>query len=155
MTGDLPARLRQYLLRVNDNIDRYGWHVQHVPGDPTLPSLSYTVGLAKWGHPEIVVLGLQMTVAQSLLNTLGDRVRAGSRLEAGQRLGDVVPSYVCALVAVADTRLLTVANAIYRGDGPPVAALQLVWPDPSGRFPWQPGCTTRPDAQPLLGIPAL
>lgn len=154
MTGDLPAQLQQYLLRVNDNIDRYGWHVQHVHADAALPPVSYTVGLAKWGHPEIVVLGLPMTVAQSLLNTLGDRVRAGARLEAGQRLDDVVPSYVCALVAVADTRLLTIANAIYRGDGP-VAALQLVWPDPSGRLPWQPGCTTRPDAQPLLGIPVL
>jgi hypothetical protein len=151
----MPAQVQNYLLQVNGLIDQHGWAVQHAHGDVTFPPFSYTVGLAKWGHPEIVVVGLPPAVAQSQLNTLAERVRAGNRLVAGQRIDDLLRSYACVLVTVADSRLLPIANAIYRGDGPPISAVQLVWPDPAGRFPWQRGCTTRPAAQPLLGIPVL
>ena len=30
---------------------------------------------------------------------------------------------------------------------------QVVWPDPHGRFPWDPGYQYPPQAQPLLGRP--
>jgi hypothetical protein len=36
------------------------------------------------------------------------------------------------------------------------SAVQMVWPDSAGRFPWDAGYTNPPDAQPLLGpLPTL
>ena len=44
------------------------------------------------------------------------------------------------------------ANWFYADLPAPYPALQMVWPDPNGVFPWQPGYDARfRRAQPLLG----
>jgi len=46
------------------------------------------------------------------------------------------------------------ANAWYESeDGVAVRALQLVWSDPAGHLPWEPGYTLAGHLQPLHGNP--
>jgi hypothetical protein len=52
-----------------------------------------------------------------------------------------------AFMAVQDTIELTAVERVYGH----VDALQLVWPNASGIFPWQPVYGLRPSVQPLLG----
>ncbi len=73
-----------------------------------------------------------------LLNAVGERVRAGARLEASQELSGIVAGASLALRPVAAKWIETfLGNAAwhYRREDLPV--LQIFWPDPDGRFPWQ------------------
>ena len=94
--------------------------------------------------------------AQTILNDLGERVRGGRRLHAGQRIVDLLQGgYEVELLAVddsADERApLSVANRLY-GHGGLVDALQVVLPDQHYRLPWDPGFAAEMrTAQPLLG----
>ena len=44
-------------------------------------------------------------------------------------------------------------GAVSRYGADQVRLQQVVWPDPHGRFPWDPGYQYPPQAQPLLGRP--
>ena len=130
-------------------VDRFGWAVLHggggAPGDPRY---SYTVGLAAWQHPEVIVVGLPFQAGETYLNLVGEAVRAGARFTPGTTttaLTDADSPVV--FLQVEDTARLTVAEQ-YNGSA---EALQLVWPDSTGKLPWEEGHRNPPGAQPLLG----
>lgn len=145
-------RLLELALRTSQEklIGDYGWMVQGVFADatqtPPKPPHSYTIGLLeRFDHPEIAVTGLSFAVAQSLLNDLGKRIagdpdagRAGERLADGQVIADIA-NFPAVLRAIHPSHF---AAWFGRGveqageKGKRFAALQLVWPDPQGHFPW-------------------
>jgi Domain of unknown function (DUF4262) len=160
------ARTTAYLAGLEGIIAVHGWAIQAVlprADDPTPgPPFAYTVGLSRprFGHPELLVFGLDRGTARTILNDLGERVRGGRRLHAGQRITDLLRDLHGGAVQVellrvddaADRRApLSVANRLY-GHGRPVDALQVVWPDRHHRLPWEPGFDPRMQPmQPLLG----
>jgi hypothetical protein len=135
-------------------IKEHGWAVRHV-GEGTGPghaSFSYTVGLTALGHAEVVVTGLPFNHALTFLNNIGADVRAGSRFPPGLVTDDLTgPGAPVAFLAVTDTSGLTAVEQVY-GD---VQAVQMVWPDSSGRLPWTEGHNNPSEAQPLLGLGPL
>lgn len=159
---DNDARTAGYLARMEGIIAVYGWAIQMVAPRADAPALSppfaYTVGLSRpqFGHPELLVFGLDPATAQVILNDLGERVRSGRRLHPGQRIGDLLQGgYEVELVAIdaaAGKRApLSAANRLY-GHGGSVDALQVMLPDPNHRLPWDPGFDPGMAArQPLLG----
>ena len=116
-------------------VEQHGWCVLLVPG--TL-DFAYTVGL--WHTlrvPELVMFGLDGEGMQHWLNTCVARVRDRGWPDAGSPLPGVIDG--------ADTQLRPVdeswrdaffgtAHRFYRGW--PVPVWQLVWPDATGRWPW-------------------
>ncbi len=76
-----------------DTIRRHGWALQAVLGDEDAPPFVYTVGLTGFGHPELILFATTQTTAATVLNELGELVRGGRVLEAGERValrsGDV------------------------------------------------------------------
>lgn len=135
-----------------DLVDQYGWAVRHVvpPPDDDTAGLSYTVGLTAMDHPEVVVQGLPADAANAFLNDVGQQVRDGVRFAAGQVTTALTDDErPMAFIAIDDelTDELTVAGQLYGA----VQALQLVWPDAAGVFPWQLGYDLEPERQPLLG----
>jgi hypothetical protein len=121
-----------------------GWMIQAVFGDPhampPLPGWAYTIGLLTgFGRPEIIAIGLPSDVGAALLNDLGERIRNGERFSDGQVV-DELANFPVVFRRVDPSRL-----AFWLGRGvqyafehgiTEFAALQLVWPDPKGRFPW-------------------
>jgi len=137
-------------------IARYGWAVTAVLPTPTEPCtpFAYTVGLTEHTQPELVIAGLDPLIAQALLNDLAQRVvEHGQRLTHGQRLHDLIAGYDAIIVDGPITGDLYPGTAIGRYGPGLVRLRQIVWPDPDGRFPWEPGYTYPPHAQPLLGRP--
>lgn len=131
-------------------IERFGWTVEHVrpPRGSSEVRRSYTVGLTAHGHPEVVVLGLPFEAAVEYLNQLGERVRAGARFEDGGTTAALTDeSAPVSFLAVHDAGLLPGAVELY-GE---ITAVQLVWPDSTGRLPWEEGHRNSPEVQPLLG----
>jgi len=147
--------MEEHLSQVRQNILKFGWHVTGVLPEPGSLAFTYTVGLTRFqDHPELIMLSLPNRQAQELLNILGGRVRDGTRLEPGRLEAGVSPikDYPVWLIPVDDwvSHPLGVAKAIY---GVEITALQVVWPDSSGRFPWEDGYNHVGCPQPLLGPP--
>ncbi|HVM39687.1 MAG TPA: DUF4262 domain-containing protein [Acidimicrobiia bacterium] len=138
--------------RFHDNVCRYGWMVQYVMAKT---AWAYSVGLAGgFDHPEFVVVGLGPESSAYLVNSVGEMVRRGQVLDPD----DDEPVPISPGLAV---RLLPVHHdhwddglfAMWRwyerelgGPLPPARAIQLVWPDETGRF------SGDPDADPLLEL---
>jgi hypothetical protein len=129
-------------------IDRFGWAVLHGGGSPGDPRYSHTAGLTAFGHPEVIVMGLPFEAGEKYLNLVGEAVRTGARFTPGAvttTLTDADSPVV--FLRVEDAGRLATVEPLYGS----VEALQLVWPDSTGKLPWEEGHRNPPHAQPLLG----
>jgi hypothetical protein len=91
--------------------------------------VAYTVGLAARGRPELVVTGKPPDDAHDLLGAVlgGEETpRAGHRC-------DLMTGPALWAFAVLRPKALHVAAALH----PELTALQLVWADTLGRWPWE------------------
>lgn len=135
------------------HIHHQGWAVVHVPATAHQAPLSYTIGLTRLhGHPEVLVSGQPPEAATLLLNVVATAVRRGVRL----RPGVVVPADDGAQVQFAqvdDPGRLQHAQEVYAGLLGPVPALQAIWTDYDGHWPWSPGWPGTAADQPLFGLP--
>lgn len=148
---DLSFSVSNYMSKIMDTIESHGWAVQGVvpTEDDTDPvPFAYTVGLTGYGHPELIVCGVDpMNVGIVLLNDLGEQVKSGRAFSHGE-----VPRHLLAggfdpiLINVTDLSRLAIARRIY---GESVTALQLLLPDKRNRLPWHTGYDM--DWQPVLG----
>ena len=126
-----------------DDVGRYGLHIVHVLEEGDLPPFAYTVGLCHtFAHPEVLVYGLPKTTAHNLLNHLADQLRKGRKYAAGEICDDLVEGY--------RVTFRIVPHAKYRehlgwaagfNERPDFPALQLIYPDRQGQWPWDEGAS--------------
>lgn len=141
--------------KVRADIERVGWHLVLVPPDERTAGWAHTIGLLeRYDHPELVVFGSDFEVLGPLLNALAARVRAGARLEPEARVEGVLQGLPLVLRPVAARWIQPfLGNAAWHARRPDLPALQVFWPDPGGRFPWEPGCDPAwRDDQPCLAV---
>jgi hypothetical protein len=123
--------------QVAGHIDQSGWHVTGVLPDEKMPGWAYSVGLwHTYRHPEICVFGLPPN-RYGLINVVGDLISRGRRLAAGQALTDVIAGFGLQVRLVREpwSEMFAQGQSFYRS--PSLEVLQLIWPDPDGRFPWE------------------
>jgi hypothetical protein len=138
----------QYAAWRRDTIRRHGWALQAVLGDEDGPPFVYTVGLAGFDHPELILFATAQGVGGQLLNELGELVRAGRLLTAGERVK--TPTGDVHLLAFPESEhWLFAAEDLYRAPGgPPVPALLVV---PVDELADRPGATPCDDDRVHLG----
>jgi hypothetical protein len=128
--------------KIRDNIRRHGWHAQGIYATETTPSFLYTIGLRdSFNHPELLMIGPPVETCHSLVSAVVERIRGGGSYGDGDRIGGVAGGYEVALRSVPITaydELFGIAAEFY-GDTEFIV-LQVVFPDASGRFPWEDGC---------------
>lgn len=135
--------------RILARVAEVGWTAAYVDGKPPF---AYTVGLGPaFEHPELIVVGLPEGPADWLFTNAVGRIKSGERFHAGATATGLIGEYDAQFVAVAQKALgrLAFAGDIYGGLN--FQALQVVWPNRDGRFPWEPGV----DAGFLAGQPLL
>jgi Domain of unknown function (DUF4262) len=137
----------QVLRDLRGVIDRFGWAVLHGGGPPGDPRYSHTAGLTGLGHPEVIVTGLPFGAGEKYLNLVGEAVRAGAVFRPGATTALTDADSPVVFLPVVDTGRLSLLEQLYGS----VDALQLVWPDSTGKLPWEEGHRNPPTAQPLLG----
>ena len=119
----------------------HGWAVMKVSAETDSPSFAYSIGLYRtFRHAEIIVLGLASETAHRLINDVGEAVRSGGTVTAGQTSDAFLEGFACTF-----RRVPAHQYGAYLGHGirfygvEAFPALQLVYPDRLGRWPWQPG----------------
>jgi hypothetical protein len=147
LEDDVRARVRAELMGL---IEEHGWAVHNVMAGPEEGDdveSSYTVGLTALRHPEVIILGMPAEHASAFLNLIGDEVRRGGRFGHGTVTGQFTSEDAPVVFIRAEVieRLTAVTEVYGRVD-----ALQMVWPDSTGRLPWQDGYRNPPESQPLL-----
>ena len=129
-------------------IEDTGWAIQSVTGDRLYARLAYTVGLTDFDLPELVVTGLRPDRACALLNAVAEHSLHAQPPCPGDRVQlDGGPLFEVVRLDHPDAHLFT-AVALR---GPDIAALQLVWADDRGRWPWERGHRGGRGGQPVLG----
>lgn len=142
------ADWQEYLSHLRGLLERQRWVVQGVQRERHRAPYAYTVGLPKHQRPELVVTGLPYDRAAQLLNKVAEHV-----LDAGTPVpGEVVPlrgGPTVEVVRVAEPSVhLRVAAAL---NGLGFSALQLVYADDQGRWPWDADFHGGRGGQPVLG----
>jgi len=139
-----------------DDIDRYGWHCLHVLEEGEQKPFSFTIGLhATLGHPEVLVYGLPRQTAHAILAIVADAAKAGKPIDASRPTDDLLDGYACVLVPIApDQYEEHLGTAIWYYEHQPFPALQIVWPNRDGIYPWHEDASASfKDAQPVIGLP--
>jgi hypothetical protein len=135
-----------YLDELRETIRKHGWAVQYVDDDRR--PFAYTVGLHHRGLPELLVTGLAPQRAAWLLNTFAKRAMTGSRPAPGDQVSLPAGTRLEVVAVAHPDAHLYLAIAI---EGPEIEAVQLVWADDRGRWPWAPGFDDGRRPQPVLG----
>jgi hypothetical protein len=137
------------------DIEEFGWHVIMIAEDDEGPAFAYSIGLFKnFGHPEIIIFGLDVTLMHRMINLIGEQVRQHRQFADGDAASGILEGHDVRFQNVASRHYhehFGYARWFYNGDGFPV--LQCLWPDKKGRFPTDPGFARalRP-RQPLLDL---
>lgn len=155
------ANVASYSGHLAELVHDHRFAVQGVMASDDSFNWAYTVGLTDHGLPELVMMALPMGFLGQTLNRLGDAAIDGTtQLVAGPSPLFLDPPFW--LVDVPDPTSgrypLTMAATSTLGK---VRAMQVVWPDSEGRYPWAPdwfdgedrGDLGGKDPQPLLGLP--
>jgi Domain of unknown function (DUF4262) len=125
-----------------------GWFVQEVAPAGTRPRCAYTVGLTAFDRPELVATGLELVQAADLLDGVAAHLVHDVAPPPGRQV-PLVGGPLIEFVAVPHPEIhLEVALALY---GHRVWALQVVWADRGGRWPWDRGFRSGRGGQPVLG----
>lgn len=118
---------------LHHQVQRFGWALQGVEAPRPW---TYTIGLAeRFEHPELVMVGVDISVAMNVLNTLGTMIATGEQLRPG-----------CPGVTVGETELAF-------GSVHPVhvaAGLVGTWEEYYGR---RPGATPTLEVVQVLPLP--
>lgn len=151
------SHLDDFFDEQSEIIGKFGWAVVHVlptDDDPaeTVP-FAYTVGLTGYGFPELTVAGLPPETGHVLLNEVAGRVRdEGLLLGHGQRIRGLIDGQEVRIVAGESDETLFPGAALMRYGDDRVSLLQIAWPDPADRFPWQSGYDATTYPQPTIGV---
>ncbi len=138
-----------YMARI---IAEQGWAIQGVERDRDRPPWAYTVGLTEHGIPELVATGLHLPRAVKLLNGVAAHALHAAVLIPGEQV-PLVGGPLVEFVELPhpDAHLYT-ALQMYGSD---IRALQVVWADDRGRWPWHGGFRGGRGGQPVLGPRAV
>jgi hypothetical protein len=139
MKRELPIPEDDVERRVLNDVAVSGCHVIKVMEDASGPGFAYSVGLFhNFDHPEILIVGLDLDLMHGIINNLRDDIRSGARFESKRRVAGILEGFDCEFRDVAASHyrgLLGCALWLYGGTDFP--ALQCVWPDMKGHFPWE------------------
>jgi hypothetical protein len=145
---DHPEATRDdYCDLLHEKIRKRGWTVQYVESDRR--PYAYTIGLHDWNVPELLITGVSPQRALRLLDIGARRLLSGEVLTPGQQI-PLADGPLIEIVEVAhpDAHM---GWAVALG-GQDIRALQLVWADGRGRWPWSAEFADGRAIQPVLGV---
>lgn len=125
-------------LRLIADVAQTGFHAAVAQAEEACPAHAFSVGLFRsWDHPEVVVFGLAPEDLREAVERVGSRVRAGERFEHGDVVEGLVDGRATAFRRVVPRHYAAyLGHAVWYHGGARFPALQAVWADEAGSFPW-------------------
>ena len=142
----MDENIKRLLDQTIERIKKNGWTGIGIGADtestPPFPSYTYSVGLTStYEHPELVIFGVPFEIAMGILGDAAKRVRDGTLVctdgGSDDRLVQGFPVVFRTVPADAIREHLRIADVLEHDA--PLSALQIIWPDPNGKFPWENG----------------
>ena len=122
------------------DVEQHKWVVLKITPEHAA-EYAYSVGLQKsFGHPELVVVGLDDETMQELINDIGDAIESGKTFRDGDVSSDFLEGYDVTFRAVPASLHATRfawAERYYGASG--YSLLQVVYPDRNRHWPWDAG----------------
>ena len=137
----MPRARDKHEQKAVDDVQRYGLHIVNVLEEGDFPGFAYTVGVYRtFEHAEILIYGLRKDRAHQILNDLADNLRAGKRYVAGETYDDLLEGLSCTFRIIPQTHYGEhLGWATWFNETIDYPAVQLIYPDREGRWPWQDG----------------
>ncbi len=125
-------------LRLLADVAQKGWHVVASAGGG-LPASAFSAGFFRsFDHPEVALFGLAAEPLAAALRGIAERVRAGERFDDGDLADGVLDDRPVAFRRIVSHHYPAhLGYAVWYHGGPRFPALQCVWSDPNGHFPWE------------------
>jgi hypothetical protein len=139
--------IEDYFDEVRATIRKCGWMVQYVERDRS--PFAYTIGLHDWGLPELLITSVSPQRATRILNAVARDAVTGKALAPGQQLK--IPSGPLIEIVEMSRPDAHLKFAVAFG-GQEIRALQVVWADGRGRWPWSATFCDGRRRQPVLGL---
>jgi len=136
--------------QTDDHIQQFGRTVIFVFGGP-FGGFSYSIGNAKLGLPEFLIIGLGAAESKWLINAISKnmiQVGIAPAIEAPYSFGGAHPVWLIEASEKAKADY-TIQAGQYLGRED-YRVIQIVLCDPAGKFPWEDGCAENFRAQPVL-----
>jgi hypothetical protein len=128
---------------IKEHIQKYGWRFQYVfDAEGEKEDFAYTIGLEEsFGHPEIMIFGLERDTMHSLLQEVVNAVRGGSVFKPGQRYAEILSGdydvMFKPLKGSAYPEYAGMATDYYER---PFQIYVMLWPDKNNVLPTESGC---------------
>ncbi|MEI7770114.1 MAG: DUF4262 domain-containing protein [Chloroflexales bacterium] len=158
----MDSQLTAFLAKLTRQVARRGYQSIHTHDragtDADLP-ITYSVGFRQRAHPDILIPGLLAPVAASFMAQLHEAIVAGATYAPGELYDSIAAGYLAQFKPIHESwqnALTAVAASVYQrqnGDRT-FTAIQLIYPDAGGRWPWDPACEEHiRQKQPRLDLP--
>lgn len=150
---DVPGDgFSDYEKNLVSKIREYGWFCTNVLAEEDYVGFSYSTGFwVSLNHPELIVFSIGDS-AQDVLWEMFDAVKVGEQFPVGRRISGIFKGFDAFLAPVSKDRYaeyILSSRWFYGNEDFP--CLQLIWPDTTGLFPWEPGADPKfADSQPDL-----
>jgi len=127
------------------NIAKFGWHVAAIPADSDVPSFAYTIGLMEtFAHPEMILFGLALETTHGIFSTMVKEIGNGISFSDPGRYPNTIQDYDVFIQRIDETQHeyylgYAMWHRRHVGKLGTLNAVQVVWPDGLGTFPWEAG----------------
>lgn len=130
---------KELLVRTKSNIEKFGLQVIMVSATDYSPPFAYSIGLYKsYQHPEIICFGLPNDLIHAIINDIADLVKKGEKIKPSKNYYNIFKDSRAEFLEVDERNIDDYfAAAINFYETIKFPALQLVWTDRNGKFPWE------------------
>ncbi|NME72087.1 DUF4262 domain-containing protein [Flammeovirga aprica] len=124
---------------IRKNINEHGYHFGVIDGDEYLPAFTFSIGLYQsYQHPEIIIFGLPQEVMQVALNTICENIKKKKVYAEGENYDNILNKYPVQMIEVHKENYFNYLDYVsyFYDNTSNFPALQIVWTDQQGNFPW-------------------
>jgi hypothetical protein len=125
-----------------DNINKYGLSIvgtQYELADDTIP-MTYSIGITETTKkPEIIIFGIPTKYAKTFINMYMAKIKDGFKFEMGKEYDDFAEGYPMQLKEISlksYNDYLIQAEAFNTQNTNALKAVQMIYPDADGNWPW-------------------
>lgn len=137
---NFPMIEDQYDQKLISDVNNTGFHIIGIEKDDGGPEYAFTVGLYyTYKHPEILIMGINNKVCFEFFHLIADRIKNGTNFIDGKVDKELAsfPIHFKSIKLDFYKEYFGYAAWFYQSLPEPFPAVQFIWPDRNGIFPWE------------------